>query len=96
MGNAEGSLPSAFMVVARFASGEERLVLSKFVMQFSFTYDVLRYFYICLYINHQLFYLLFMTGIPEIEENLDFVYLCLRQTAFIFNGVFYSQIEAWA
>ena len=39
-------------------SDEERVVLSKPVVQFSFTYSVSRYFYICLYINHQFLYLL--------------------------------------
>ena len=34
---AEGRLPSAFVVVGRFPPDEERLVLSKLVMQFSFT-----------------------------------------------------------
>ena len=29
----------------------------------------------------------------EIEEILSLVHLCVRQTAFVFNGVFYSQIE---
>ena len=29
----------------------------------------------------------------EVEEILNLVHLCVRQTAFIFNGVFYSQIE---
>ena len=29
----------------------------------------------------------------EIEEILNLVHLCVRQTAFVFNGVFYSQIE---
>ena len=46
---AEGSLPSAFVIVGRFAPDEERLVLSKPVVQFSFTYGVSRdIFYICL------------------------------------------------
>ena len=36
------SLPSAFVVVGRFAPDEERLVLSKPVVQFSFTYNVSR------------------------------------------------------
>ena len=52
------SLTSAFVIVGHFASDEERLVLSKPVVQFSFTYGALRYFYICLYINHQFLYLL--------------------------------------
>ena len=29
----------------------------------------------------------------EIEEILNLVLLCVRQTAFVFNGVFYFQIE---
>ena len=29
----------------------------------------------------------------EIEKILNLVYLCVRQIAFVFNGVFYSQIE---
>ena len=29
----------------------------------------------------------------EIEEILNLVHLCVRQTAFVFNGVFHSQIE---
>ena len=29
----------------------------------------------------------------EIEKILDLVHLCVRQTAFVFNGVFHSQIE---
>ena len=30
----------------------------------------------------------------EIKETLDLVHLCVSQTAFIFNNVFYSLIEA--
>ena len=35
-------LASAFMGVERFSPDEERLLLSKAVVQFSFTYDALR------------------------------------------------------
>ena len=29
----------------------------------------------------------------EIEETLSLVHLCVKQTTFVFNGVFYFQIE---
>ena len=45
----EDSLPSAFVVVGRFAANEERLVLSKPVVQFSFSYGVSRGIFIFVY-----------------------------------------------
>ena len=43
------SLPSAFVVVGRFAPDEERLVLLKLFVQFSFTYGVSRSIFIFVY-----------------------------------------------
>ena len=51
-------MPSAFVVVGRFAPDEERLVLSKPVVQFSFTYGVSRgiFIFICTSITNFFIY----------------------------------------
>ena len=54
------SLTSAFMIVGRFAPDEERLVLSKPVVQYSFTYGVSKVF-LYLFINTHIISMILLT-----------------------------------
>ena len=62
----EFSLAFAFMEVGRLATHEERIVLSKLVVKFSFTHGLSRgLLYVCLYINHHVLYLLWYSSFPR-------------------------------
>ena len=64
------NLALAFVRVRRFAPDEERLVLSKQIVKFSFIYGVSRdLLYACLHINHQ-----FSLFIVNFENFLTFEY----------------------
>ena len=77
------SLNSAFVGVGRIAPDEERLVLLKPVVQFSFIYGVARGFlYICLYFNHQFLYVLWKQIL--FKNNYTLVKICYSPTSKVF------------